>query len=507
MPTSSRSAGHSPSHFIGADWHAGSGAPMCVVDPATGVTIWHGTAAGSDEVAAACAAARDASVAWAMTPLAQRIGICERFAEGLRAAAETLAQTICSEVGKPLWEARGEVASMAAKVGLSIQAQAARSGEIRLPNPDGSGVLRHRPHGVLAVFGPYNFPGHLPNGHIVPALLAGNTLVFKPSEYAPQTAIATLALWRAAGLPDGVLNLLNGGRETGTLLAAQSQLDGILFTGSYRTGVLLHRQFAGQPGKLLALEMGGNNALVVWQVADRDAAVHHAIFSAFVSAGQRCTCARRLIVADDADGDAFVARLVAVAATLDTGAGAGLPAPFMGPVVSAGVAAGLLAAQADLLARGGVSLLAMRCLQPGTGLLSPGIVDVSAAHDLPDEEYFGPLLQVVRVPDFAAALSAANATAFGLAAGLLSDDAALWEQFRQQIRAGVVNWNRPTTGAASNAPFGGIGQSGNHRPSAWYAADYCAYPVASIEAPQLQMPATLSPGLSFPALTEPKGVP
>lgn len=139
---------------------------------------------------------------------------------------------------------------------------------------DGASVLRHRPHGVLAVFGPYNFPGHLPNGHIVPALLAGNCVVFKPSELTPLTAEETLKLWLQAGLPDGVINPVQGGRETGEALAASADIDGLLFTGSAGTGYHLHRQLAGQPEKIPALEMGGNNALIVDGFDDRDAAVN-----------------------------------------------------------------------------------------------------------------------------------------------------------------------------------------------------------------------------------------
>ena len=485
------------SHLINAEWCTGTGAALPVIHPADGRLLWQATHATPSEVDAACQAARAAFADWSALPQSSRTAIALRFRDLLKTQTEELAQLISQEVGKPLWEARTEVGAMAAKIEFSLQAQQARTGTVNGSNADGETILRHRPHGVFGVFGPYNFPGHLPNGHIVPALLAGNTVVFKPSEYAPRSAIKTVELWRQAGLPDGVLNLLNGGRDTGAALARHPLLDGILFTGSYTTGVQLHRQFAGQPGKMLALEMGGNNPLVVWEVADIDAAVHHVILSAFISAGQRCTCARRLIVADSAHGDAVVARLVEVAARLVVGAPDATPAPFMGPVVSAAIATRLLAAQTDLLARGGRALLQMRQLRSDTGLLSAGIVDVTDVAALADEEIFGPFLQVVRVRDFDAAIVAANATAFGLAAGLLSDDATLWQRFLAQSRAGVVNWNRPTTGAASSAPFGGIGQSGNHRPSAFYAADYCAYPVASIENAVLALPTQLLPGLVF----------
>jgi succinylglutamic semialdehyde dehydrogenase len=235
----------------------------------------------------------------------------------------------------------------------------------------------------------------------------------------------------------------------------------------------------------------------VWDVRDIDAAVHHAIMSAFISAGQRCTCARRLIVADTVEGDAFIERLVEVASTLTVGPSNAEPQPFMGPVVSSAVAARLVQAQADMVAKGGKNLLQMKQLDPNAGFVTAGIVDVTNAKDIPDEEWFGPLLQIVRVADFDTAIKVANATEFGLAAALLSNDEALWKQFSVQARAGIVNWNRPTTGAASSAPFGGVGKSGNHRPSAYYAADYCAYPVASIETSALEMPAKLSPGLTF----------
>ena len=485
------------SNFIDGAWLAGSGIELVTVDPSSGRMSWASNESTPHDVQRAVQAAHASFDAWAATPLGARIAICTRFRDLLRQDAEALAAIIAEEVGKPLWEARTEVATMANKVDISVQAYGARSGESKAKVADGTAVLRHRPHGVFGVFGPYNFPGHLPNGHIVPALIAGNTVVFKPSEYAPRTAIKTVELWQQAGLPAGVINLVNGGRNTGIALGREPLLGGVLFTGSCQTGVALHKQFGGQPGKMLALEMGGNNPLVVWDVKDIDAAVHHTVMSAFISAGQRCTCARRLIVEDSPTGAAFVARLVEVAAKLTVGASNAEPQPFMGPVVSSALATMLVQAQAAMVAKGGVTLLQMRQLDPDAGFVSAGIVDVTDATGIPDEEWFGPLLQVIRVLDFDAAIKAANATEFGLAAALLSNDAALWQRFRAQARAGILNWNRPTTGAASSAPFGGVGKSGNHRPSAYYAADYCAYPVASIETDELALPATLSPGLSF----------
>jgi succinylglutamic semialdehyde dehydrogenase len=485
------------SNYINGEWQAGSGALLATIDPSTGRQTWTSNESTADDVARATQAARNRFEDWALTSLEARIAICQRFRDLLKENAEDLAATIAEEVGKPLWEARTEVATMANKIDISVASYNARTGETAATVADGSAVLRHRPHGVFAVFGPYNFPGHLPNGHIVPALIAGNTLVFKPSEFAPRTAVKTVQLWEKAGLPAGVLNLVNGGRDTGVALSRDPQIDGVLFTGSSQTGAALHKQFAGQTSKMLALEMGGNNPLVVWDVKDVDAAVHHAVMSAFISAGQRCTCARRLIVHDTPEGQAFIDRLVEVAARLQVGPSNADPQPFMGPVVSSAVAGRLVQAQEDMEAKGGKVLLRMRQLHPDTGFVTAGIVDVTDAQPIPDEEWFGPLLQVIRVKDFDQAIEAANATEFGLAAALLSPSEALWKRFAVRARAGIVNWNRPTTGAASSAPFGGVGKSGNHRPSAYYAADYCAYPVASIESSELEMPAKLSPGLVF----------
>ncbi len=485
------------SQFIAGVWQAGQGEVFESLNPVSQAVIWQGQGATADQVEAAVQAARQAFPAWGRRPLEERIVVLERFAACLKDKADLLARAIGEETGKPLWEAATEVTSMVNKVAISIQSYRERTGEKSGPLADATAVLRHKPHGVVAVFGPYNFPGHLPNGHIVPALLAGNCVLFKPSELTPLVAELTVKCWIEAGLPAGVLNLLQGARETGVALAGNPGIDGLFFTGSSRTGNLLHSQFAGRPDKILALEMGGNNPLLVDQVQDVEAAVYTIIQSAFISAGQRCTCARRLLVPAGSWGDALLARLVEVCRQIKVGRYDEQPAPFMGSVISLQAAQQLLAAQADLLARGATALLTMTQPQADAALLTPGIVDVTAVAARPDEEFFGPLLQVIRYSSFEAAIAEANNTAFGLAAGLLSDDKARYEQFWLESRAGIVNWNKQLTGAASTAPFGGIGASGNHRPSAYYAADYCAYPVASLECESLSLPATLTPGVSL----------
>ena len=450
------------------------------IDPATGAVVWEGASATAEQVAEAVAAARQAWSGWAEVPLEQRIARVRAFKAALEARATGFAETISRETGKPLWESRVELVSMTGKVELSIAAQEERAGERHSAVPFGEAVLRHRPHGVMAVLGPYNFPGHLPGGHIVPALLAGNCVVFKPSELTPACGAAMASVWAAAGLPEGVFSLLQGGRDTGAALA-EADIDGLLFTGSAAPGAHFRRIFAERPNVLLALELGGNNPLVAWD-GDVDEAAAIAVQSAFITTGQRCSCARRLIVPDTRFGAKVVEAVAALADGLTIGAWDEQPEPYMGPLISVAAADAARAKVAQLIALGA------RVIRPlgqpegrGPAFVTPAVLDVTGIA-VPDEELFAPALQVTRSGNFETALAAANATRFGLCAGLISEDDALWRRFARVVRAGVVNRNRPTTGASGAMPFGGLGESGNHRPSAFYAADYCAHPVASFEA-------------------------
>ncbi|TVR50469.1 MAG: aldehyde dehydrogenase family protein [Puniceicoccaceae bacterium] len=468
----------------------GSGPRVDVGCPWTGERRLSFNSAGRREVEAAVEAARRAALPWAGRPLDERIQILERYAEAVRAEFGALAGLISEDTGKPLWESRQEAEAIAGKVALAVEGH-----RLRCAEREASGVrTTFRPHGVLAVMGPFNFPGHLPNGQIVPALLAGNTVVFKPSELAPRTGRRLVELLEAAGLPPGAINGVQGSAETGRLLAEDEGIDGLFFTGSARTGEALQRLFAERPGKILALEMGGNNPLVVHDPADPAAAVHLATVSAFLSAGQRCTCARRLILVDGPMAGPVLEGLVERAGRLRVGPPDEQPEPFMGPVINARSAERLLRVQEDLRAGGGVVLRALRHLKPGTGLLSPGIVDVTGVSPVPDEEHFGPLLQVVRVATFEDALAEANRTRFGLAAGYIGQSETAWRRFQAVVKAGVLSWNRPLTGASGAAPFGGVGRSGNFRPGGLYMADACVIPTASQASPTATVPETPPPG-------------
>ena len=447
-------------------------------EPATGELLWRGAVGDVDREVEI---ARRAWPEWAARPVTFRTETLRRFADRVKAEGEALADLIARETGKPLWEARTEVESVANKVDISIRAYAERTPNRRIEGAMGlRSAVRHKPHGLLAVLGPYNFPAHLPNGHIVPALLAGNSVVFKPSEKTPAVGAKLVELFHAAGVPADVLRLVVGGPETGKALAGHDGIDGLLFTGSARAGLSLHRQFANRPDRILALEMGGNNPIVVWDTPDLRTAAVLVVQSAFLSAGQRCSNARRLIV-KEAIADPLLDEVKALADRLIVDHPHADPAPFMGPVIDNDTADGLTESFLILMSNGGRVIRHMTRPVADRPLLTPGIIDVTAMSERPDIELFGPLLQVVRVDSFEAAIAEANNTAFGLSASLIGGTPQLYDQFWANARAGVINWNRPTNGASSAAPFGGIGLSGNHRPSAFYAADYCAYPVASTE--------------------------
>jgi succinylglutamic semialdehyde dehydrogenase len=466
-------------------------------EPATGEQLWTGPVG---DPAAAVDAARAAWPAWAAQPLAVRIETLRRFANVVRGKLDLVADLIARETGKPLWEARTEVEAVIGKVDISVSAYADRTAQRRLEGALGSKVaVRHKPHGVLAVLGPYNFPAHLPNGHIVPALIAGNAIVFKPSEKTPAVGALLTSLYHEAGVPEAVVQCVVGGPETGRALAGHPGLDGLLFTGSARAGLALHRQFADTPQKILALEMGGNNPLVVWGAADVHAAAAIVVQSAYLSAGQRCTAARRLIVEDGAHHPLLdaIARLIDRIIVDHPHA---TPTPFMGPVIDNAAADHLQETFLEMLGRGGRAIRRLDRPQDDRPFLTPALVDVTEVERRPDAELFGPVLQVIRVADFDAALAEANATRYGLAASLVGGSPELYDRFWANIRAGVINWNKPTNGAPSTAPFGGIGLSGNHRPSAYYAADYCAYPVTSSEAESVR--ASIGVGLRDPNMVE-----
>lgn len=486
----------SSGQYINGQWVKGTGIILESINPAYGTLLWQGTVATDDEIALAYEAAYKALPSWSARTFEERSTKIKAFAQQVEKNKHLLAQLISLETGKPLWESHTEVSAVIGKINLSIQAYQERSWPKETVTSEANAWVRYKPHGVVAVLGAFNFPAHLSNGHIVPALLAGNTVLYKPSEQTPAVAEFIMNCWHNSGLPEGVINCLQGDASCGKVLLAQD-IQGVYFTGSYATGLRIHQQFSNRPEVILALEMGGNNPLVIDELNNLDAAVYQTVLSSFITAGQRCTCARRVIIPDSSFGDEFMNRLLRASQTLKVAPFDTTPEPFMGPVISYAHALKHLHSQKSLIELGGKSLLAMELLTEYTGLISPGIIDMTEVTQVPDEEVFAPLIQVFRYHHFTDAIQLANNTKYGLSAGLLSDNKTHYQQFYNELRAGLINWNRPTTGAASTLPFGGVGCSGNHRPSAYFAADYCSFPIASMEQPILSKPEQLLPGISL----------
>ncbi|MBL0926534.1 MAG: aldehyde dehydrogenase family protein [Phycisphaerales bacterium] len=469
-------------------------------------TVWSG-APSAAHVDQALAAARAALPVWSAWPVERRAEALRAFQRLAQRHADELAGLICDETGKPLWDSAAEAKLLSDKVDITL-AEGPHSGRSRVEGfdvaitPTRRGLARFRPHGVMAVLGPFNFPAHLPNGHIVPALLAGNTVVFKPSDKTPAVGQRLAELFtdalNEAGAPPGVVNLVHGGADVAAALSNHDGPDGILFTGSWPVGRRIMQANLDRPGRILALEMGGNNPAIVMPDADLKQAVLECVRSAFVSSGQRCTCTRRVIVHRHV-ADRFLALLVRAAERLTVGdPRAATPQSFMGPLIRADARDAVLATHDAIVKSGGHSLLAPRTPSPTQGAyLTPAVVRVprfvrtiDPARDPGcDVEMFGPVLRVSLTESFDDALQQADATDFGLASAIFTRDAGLIDRFLRLSRAGCVNVNTGTAGASSKLPFGGLGRSGNHRPAGAFSIDYCAVPVASLveEGPAAQM--------------------
>lgn len=466
-------------------------------DPASNELVWEGPETDTDRLKTLLNRAKNETHTWAHLSLEERFRILKKFEERVLYHQEALAMLISRETGKPLWESKSEVASLIQKVEISYSAYLERCPNLKTTAGKHELQISYRPHGVVAVFGPFNFPMHLPNGHLFPALLAGNCVLFKPSEKTPASGEALYRCYMEAGVPEGVLQIAQGGREIGQAITDSEEIQGLFFTGSAETGKLLAQHFGSKPEKILALELGGNNPLVISTYADITACAYLIIQSAFLTSGQRCTAARRLVLIRSPQNEVLLAHLLEMVKKIKIGAWNLKPEPFMGPLIDSESAKKVLNAYKEIVKQGANELYPMQAIGENTSFLTPGIVDVTSIAQKNDQEVFGPLLQVIWVQDLEEAIEEANRTRFGLSAGIVTLDPYEWGQFRKKIRAGIVNWNTPLTGASSKAPFGGRGLSGNHRPSAYLAADYCSDPVSSLCTSTVELPINLHPGIEL----------
>jgi succinylglutamic semialdehyde dehydrogenase len=514
-----------PADLIGGRWVVAAGETRIEsrspADPSR--VIWSGRSS-LGHLHAAVAAAREALPAWSAWTFERRAAVLRRFQRVCEARANEIAALITDEVGKPLWDSKTEAAALSAKVDITLDPEGPLRRVTGFDTSLGAtrtGRCWFRPHGVMAVVGPFNFPAHLPNGHIIPALAMGNTVVLKPSDKTPAVGQLLGELLQEAldaeGAPPGVVNIVQGGADIASTLVSHRDIDGILFTGSWPVGRRILGANLDHPGRIVALEMGGNNAAIVMPDADLRQAAIECVRSAFITTGQRCTCTRRIIV-HSGIADRFTGALVRAASNLIVGDPRAEHPVFMGPIISETSRRAVLEFQSQAARAGGIVLVESTAIESATGgwYLSPGVLRVDrfiadegadgsagegfapgcGARDAGcDLEVFGPLLRIAVVDSFDEAIAQANSTRFGLAASIFTKDAAAIDRFIREARAGCINVNTGTAGASSKLPFGGLGLSGNHRPAGAFSLDYCAYPVAGmIESGDA---AQLTPGMRF----------
>ncbi len=481
-------------NLIAGEWHAIPGDSIVSTMPASpDRVVWSGSS-NVEAVHEAISAARAALPAWSSTPIEKRIAVLRRFQQIAKAKAPELGSLISDETGKALWESRGEANLVGAKVDINLE-EGEWSGRHRVSdfefalNDTKRARCHFKPHGVMAVVGPFNFPAHLPNGHIVPALLTGNTIVFKPSDKAPAVGQMLAEMFHEAleaeGAPGGVINLVHGAVEESIALCGSPDVDGVLFTGSWGAGRAIMQANLDYPGKMIALEMGGNNPAIIMPDADLYQAVVEVTRCAFNTTGQRCTSTRRLIVQKDV-ADRVIPAIIKAASNLIIGDPRAPEPVFMGPIISEQALDAVLRFQERVASNGGRVLMESTRMPDREGwFITPGIIEVDrftpGCDDAGcDEEVFGPLLRVSTCDSFDDALEQANATRYGLSASIFTADASLQQRFLSECRAGCRNINCGTAGASSKLPFGGLGLSGNHRPAGAFSLDYTAYPVASM---------------------------
>jgi len=480
-------------NFINGIWKIGNGEPLISHSPNNGAIIWEGYNSNEENINECVSHATKALPTWAALDFDKRVSYIQKYVALVKENADQIAEAISIEIGKPLWEAKTEVAAIIGKLEPSLSAYKLRNNEITRDLPLGLSRTQFKPIGVVAVIGPYNFPGHMANGHIIPALISGNTVILKPSEKGTMTAEMLMELWDKARLPNGVINMLQGDGITGKLLVSHKNVNGVFFTGSYSVGEKILKECGSE--KMCALEMGGNSPLIVWDSRNIDATVLATIQSAFITAGQRCSSARRVIIPMNTFGDTFINRLVDISKNISIGKYTDIPEPFYGSLRSHTMVDELLKDQENLIALGGVPLLKSKRLPIGDCFVSPGIIDITSIQNKPDNELIAPFIKIIRVKTFSEAIEEANNTGYGLAAGVFTEDKSLYNEFAFKIRAGIINWNQQLTGAVGTAPFGGIKKSGNYRPSGYLAVDYCVYAVASIEVEKITMPTVIPQGI------------
>lgn len=469
--------------FVNNKWQHTSGVGFSSKSPNDGQVVFEGHFATKADCDKAVKSAKEAQQGWQNLGLEKRIEYVRKFVEIVKENKDELSRTISVEVGKPKWEADGEINSIINKLDPCIDAYKARCSDIVIERNGARGITRFLPIGVMCVIGPYNYPMHMTNGQIMAGLIAGNTIVLKPSDKAPLCANKIMECWEKAGLPSGVINMVQGGAKTVEYLVKNKDVNGVYFTGSFKVGQIIKNMC--NPQQMCALEMGGDAPVVAWDCDDITSAAITILQGAFGTAGQKCVSTRRLIVPDNKFGKTLIKEVVRLSKKIVVGKFDDEQTPFMGPLRTPQMVENALKLQSYLVSKGAKVLLEAKKMPQNDCFITPCIVDVTGtAYSLKDE-VFAPFLRVLRVKTFEEAIVEANSTEYGLATSIITKDEALYKEYLQKAKFGLINWNKPTVGSSAWAAFGGIKNSGNFRPSGYLSSDFCSYAVASAESESL----------------------
>jgi succinate-semialdehyde dehydrogenase/glutarate-semialdehyde dehydrogenase len=446
--------------LIGGTWvAAGSGKTVDVLDPASQAVIGTVPDMGGDETRAAIEAANKAYPAWKKKTHAERAALLETWYALMHEHLEDLALILTTEQGKPLDEARGEIRYGASFVKwFAEEARRIGGSTIPSPTPDRRIIVLKEPVGVCGIITPWNFPNAMITRKIAPALAAGCTVVVKPSEFTPYSALALGVLAEMAGIPAGVVNIVTGmPKEIGNEIMANTTVRKISFTGSTPVGSLLMRG-AADSIKRLSLELGGNAPFIVFDDADLDLAIEGAIISKFRNGGQTCVCANRILV-QAGIYDQFAEKLTARVNAMKVGPGteAGVS---IGPMINDAAIAKINRHVEDAIAKG-AKIVTAKANLPAGGQYTAPVVLTGATTDmqLASEETFGPVAPLFRFETEEEAITIANGTPFGLAAYFYTESLKRAWRVGEALEFGMVGLN---TGLISTevAPFGGVKQSG-----------------------------------------------
>ncbi|MAD61765.1 MAG: hypothetical protein CMH49_09705, partial [Myxococcales bacterium] len=426
-------------------------------------------------------AAREALKSWRRSGLEARIEALKAVAALVPEHQAGIAEAISLEMGKSFNEAMMEAGSIKSKI-EGVIAQITKT--LPQATDEAPGEQRFHPLGVIAVIGPFNFPIHLLNTHIVPSLLTGNTVVIKPSEVTPLCGQRYAELFHAAGFPAGVFNLIQGQGANGAALSAHPKVNGVIFTGSYETGRKIRRVTFDQAHKKVCLELGGKNPAVVLDDADLEQVTREILLGALLTSGQRCTATSR-VIATAGIAPALKRRLVEAFKRIrpldpfDQNC-------FIGPLANQAAKHRFMTLLDEAKSQGAEPWVDSESI-PGGAFVTPSIYGVKGDEDYLEHELFGPHISFQTVQNDEEAIAAAAKNSYGLSASLFTQREDMFETFYDEVAVGVLNWNRSTNGASGLLPFGGVGKSGNWHPAGSEGPRLSTYPVAVMSIPFAQV--------------------